>query len=94
MYKNSSTIEINQFIDKLATFLNACGEKPIYILCNDINLSKAYNGGREFFDALESKISNPKIVRRMHFNNNNTDILNMGMNIKGIVLFLMTFRMK
>lgn len=73
MYKNSSTIEINQFIDKLATFLNACGEKPIYILCNDINLSKAYNGGREFFDALESKISNPKIVRRMHFNNNNKD---------------------
>ena len=65
--------EINQFIDKLATFLNACGEKPIYILCNDINLSKAYNGGREFFDALESKISNPKIVRRMHFNNNNKD---------------------
>lgn len=53
--------EINQFIDKLATFLNACGEKPIYILCNDINLSKAYNGGREFFDALESKISNPKV---------------------------------
>ena len=73
MYKNSSTIEINQFIDKLATFLNACGEKPIYILCNDINLSKSYNGGREFFDVLESKISNPKIVRRMHFNNNNKD---------------------
>ena len=73
MYKNSSTIEINQFIDKLATFLNACGEKPIYILCNDINLSKSYNGGREFFDVLESKISNPKIVRRMQFNNNNKD---------------------
>lgn len=68
-----SGIEINQFIDKLATFLNACGEKPIYILCNDINLSKSYNGGREFFDVLESKISNPKIVRRMHFNNNNKD---------------------
>lgn len=31
--------EINQFIDKLATFLNACGEKPIYILCNDINIA-------------------------------------------------------
>ena len=37
------------------------------------NLSKSYNGGREFFDVLESKISNPKIVRRMHFNNNNKD---------------------
>lgn len=95
MYKNSSTIEINQFIDKLATFLNACGEKPIYILCNDINLSKSYNGGREFFDVLESKISNPKIVRRMLLITTiKTDILNMGMNIKGIVLFLMTFRMK
>lgn len=73
MYKHSSTIEINQFIDKLATFLNTCSEKPIYILCNDINLSKAYNGGREFFDELESKISYPKIVRRKHFNNKNKD---------------------
>ena len=73
MYKNSSTIEINQFIDKLASFLNSYNQEPIYILCNDINLSKSMCGGREFFDLLESKIQTPKIVRRMHFNNVNKE---------------------
>ena len=34
-------------------FLNSYEEKPIYILCNDINLSKSMGGGREFFDILE-----------------------------------------
>ena len=39
--------------------------------CNDINLSKSMDGGREFFDLLEEKIKTPKIVRKKHFNNVN-----------------------
>lgn len=73
MYKHSNEDEIIQFINKLAGFLNLYDEKTIYILCNDINLSKSMGGGREFFDILESKIENPKIVRKMHFDNINRD---------------------
>ncbi len=73
MYKHSNMVEITKFIDKLSIFLNSWVEKPIYILCNDINLSTSYGGGREFFDILESKISSPKIVRKMHFDNVNKD---------------------
>lgn len=73
MYKNSTEQEITQFINKLADFLNSYEEKPIYILCNDINLTKFKGGGREFFDILESKISDPKIVKRKHFDNINKE---------------------
>lgn len=73
MYKHSNVAEIIQFIDKLAIFLNSCVENPIYILCNDINLSTSYVGGREFFDILESRIGTPKMVRKMHFDNKNKD---------------------
>ena len=38
---------------------------------DDINLSTSYCGGREFCDILELRISNSKIVRRMHFDNVN-----------------------
>lgn len=71
MYKHSSMDEIKRFIYKLTLFLNSCIEKPIYILCNDINLGTSYGGGREFFDMLESQIDKPKIVKRRHFNNIN-----------------------
>lgn len=71
MYKHSNEEEIIQFIDKLAFFLNSCAENSIYIFCNDINLSTQYGGGREFFDILESKISEPKIVQRRYFRNMN-----------------------
>lgn len=73
MFKHSDEKEIIHFINKLADFLNSYEEMPIYILCNDINLSKSLGGGREFFDILESRIENPKIVRRMHFNNINKE---------------------
>lgn len=73
MYKHSDETQIVQFIDKLASFLNSYNEKSIYILCNDINLSKSMGCGREFFDLLESKIQPPKIVKRIHFNNVNRE---------------------
>lgn len=69
MYKHSDENEIIEFIDKLASFLNSYGDDSIYILCNDINLSKTRGGGREFFNILESKIDNPKYVKKLHFNN-------------------------
>ena len=73
MYKHSDEEEIIQFINKLADFLNSYEEKSIYILCNDINLTKSKGGGREFFDILESKINKPKIVKKRHFNNINME---------------------
>lgn len=73
MYKNSDEEEIIHFINKLANFLDSYEEKPIYILGNDINLSKNMGGGREMLDVLESRIQSPKIVKKMHFNNDNKD---------------------
>lgn len=73
MYKHFGQKEIEIFIEKLASYLNASINKPIYILANDINLSTLYDGGREFFDLLDLKIQSPKIVRKMHFDNLNRD---------------------
>ena len=42
-----------------------------YIVCNDINLSRMYNGGREFFDILRQNISSPIKYSQRHFCNNN-----------------------
>ena len=47
------------------------GLKARHVVCNDINLSRAYNGGREFFDILCQKITCPKIISKRHFYNNN-----------------------
>lgn len=69
MYKKYTEEEIIIFINKLAGFLNAQTHRPIYILANDINLGNAYDGGRDFFDILEQKINNPKIMCRYHFDN-------------------------
>lgn len=73
MYKHYEKNEINIFIEKLAAFLNKRYDKSIYILANDINLSTIYKGGREFFDVLNTKIHEPKIVKKMHFDNVNRD---------------------
>ena len=72
MFKHSGEVATNEFINKIANFINS-QNKTIYILCNDINLSKNINGngGREFFDILGSKIKEPKIVERFYFKNQN-----------------------
>ncbi len=69
MYKKNSSQDIKIFIDKLAKFLNEQFGKNIYILANDTNLGIQYEGGRDFFDVLERKIEEPKIMRRYHFDN-------------------------
>ena len=95
MYKHSDEEEIIQFINKLADFLNSYEEKSIYILCNDINLTKSKGGGREFFDILESKINKPKIVKKgiliILIGNDTT---NMESNIIVMCLSLMIYQMK
>lgn len=73
MYKNSTQEEIEEFIEKLAGFLNEQTQKTIYILVNDTNLSMKFKGGREFFDTLNEKINSPKIFRRKHFENTNKE---------------------
>lgn len=73
MYKHFGQREIEIFIEKLANYLNASKNKPVYVLANDINLSTHYYGGREFFDLLDLKIHTPKNVRKMHFDNINRD---------------------
>lgn len=70
MYKKYKEEEIKIFIDKLANFLNQQTYKNIYVLANDANIGKKYDGGRDFFDTLNQKVNEPKIMKRYHFNNN------------------------
>lgn len=69
MYKKNEEEKIRLFIDKLAKFLNEQTDKNIYILANDANIGMRYEGGRDFFDILQNKINEPKIMRRYHFDN-------------------------
>ena len=39
----------------MAKYIHICDDNT-YIVCNDINLSRQYMGGREFFDILDDKI--------------------------------------
>ncbi len=73
MYKNHKQEDIENFIEKLAAFLDGQIGKSIYILANDTNLSIQYSGGREFFDILRNKIRMPKIIREYHFDNMNRE---------------------
>lgn len=69
MYKNNTQKDIEEFIEKLACFLDEQTDKSIYILANDINLSTSYGGGRDFFDILKDKMHASKIVKKFHFDN-------------------------
>lgn len=70
MQKNTSRTEINRFIDKLSEFINNMMEYDTYIVLNDINLSTRWGGGREYFDAILSKVHNCSYFR-YHFSNSN-----------------------
>lgn len=73
MYKNSSEQEIDKFIIKLSTFINEVADKSVYILANDVNLSTAWKGGREFFDKLGKRLNEPKIFKPWHFDPNHKE---------------------
>ena len=70
MRKNCSDEEIYEFIDALAAFIDDCPDDT-YIVCNDINLSTCYQGGREYFDILLDRIQSKTLFRQNHFYNNN-----------------------
>lgn len=70
LQKNICKKKILDFINKIAYYINNKMRNNTYVIFNDINLSCKYNGGREYFDILLSKI-NHKTYQRLHFNNSN-----------------------
>lgn len=72
LQKNVCEEKILDFIDRIAYYINNKMCDNTYVIFNDINLSREFNGGLDYFDILLSKI-NHKIYRRLHFNNSNHD---------------------
>lgn len=70
MQKHSQAEAIEHLLTVLGKYFDSC-DVNTYIVCNDINLSTRYNGGREYFDVLLKKISCDTKHRQYHFNNSN-----------------------
>ena len=70
MQKKCDTNTIEAFVACLAHYFDTCDQNT-YIICNDINLSTTFNGGREYFDLLFRKIASRKQCRTLHFKNSN-----------------------
>lgn len=71
MQKHSDESKILHLLSVLGTYISQSCDVNTYIVCNDINLSRMYNGGREFFDILRQNISSPIKYSQRHFCNNN-----------------------
>ncbi len=72
MRKHTQHHKITTMINSLAQYIDSC-EKNTYVVCNDINLSIDYNGGREYFDRLYSRLQTQATSHRFHFYNNNRE---------------------
>ena len=70
MQKHSQEEKIMHLLETIGKYVSQC-ENGLYIVCNDINLSRQFNGGREFFDMLLNKISCKTQYIQFHFNNTN-----------------------
>jgi hypothetical protein len=70
MEKHCPQDKLNEFISKIAIFINSDMEEDTYIVLNDINLTTRMGGGREHFDNLLAEITEPDF-RKYHFKNNN-----------------------
>lgn len=70
MQKHTDAQSINNFINTFAEYYNTKIEPNTYIILNDVNLSRGYGGGREFFDRLHKKLDN-SICRKGRFCNDN-----------------------
>ena len=70
MEKHCEKNRLNEFISKIAQFINNDMNYNTYIVINDINLSTQMGGGREHFDKLLAQIVHADF-RRLHFNNSN-----------------------
>lgn len=71
MQKHTDTQSINNFINTFADYYNTKIQPNTYIILNDINLSRDYGGGREFFDRLLGKL-NSSIHGKGRFCNDNS----------------------
>ena len=70
MQKHSASSAINDFINTFAGYYNTKIMPNAYIILNDVNLSRKYNGGREYFDRLRIKL-NDSVCRKGRFCNDN-----------------------
>ena len=70
MRKNNTSNDIQTFIKGLAEYIDTCPDNT-YVVCNDINLSIAFQGGREYFDKLLNAVHSYIIYAAYHFRNNN-----------------------
>lgn len=70
MQKHSKEEKIEHLIETIGKYISQCPNNT-YIVCNDINLSRRFNGGREFFDMLLNKIPCETQYIQCHFNNSN-----------------------
>lgn len=71
MEKHSNAKSINYFIETFAQYYNEKVAPNTYIILNDINLSRGYGGGREYFDLLLNKLRR-SIQRKGRFYNDNS----------------------
>lgn len=70
MRKHTDPQNIAALIKSLARYVDSC-KKNTYVVCNDINLSIDYNGGREYFDRLYNRMRTYATAHRFHFHNSN-----------------------
>ncbi|MBQ4603384.1 MAG: hypothetical protein IJB16_02175 [Clostridia bacterium] len=70
MQKHSDKSKIDHLISVMGNYVSQCNNNT-YVVCNDINLSRTYGGGREFFDILLQNISCQTKSSQRHFNNSN-----------------------
>ncbi len=70
MYKHCNHAQVNHFVSDLAAYIESC-PRNTYVICNDINLSVGYGGGREYFDKLLHKLTCQTQYCSCHFNNSN-----------------------
>lgn len=69
MNKNADASEISSFVNNFADYVNSKMPMNSYVVMNDINLSTAYGGGREYFDKLLILMNNG-LYDKGHFRNN------------------------
>lgn len=70
MHKHTQENEIANFIEVFAQYYNEKVLPGSYTVLNDVNLSKSYNGGREYFDQLFSHLVSSS-MRKGRFCNDN-----------------------
>ena len=70
MQKHSNEDGIQHLLKAMGEYISGLDDNT-YVVCNDINLSRQYNGGREFFDMLLGNINCKVRTSNRHFNNSN-----------------------